>query len=57
MLKKLNMIVTKVVEEDVADKVDIYYIREQFSQIDSVAIIFLCTKDEREEDDWVDEEV
>ena len=50
------MKVIKVVEEDVADKIDTLYILEQFRHIDEVGITFLCTKDEREEDDWVDED-
>lgn len=28
---------------------------EQFRHIDKVGIIFVCTKDEREEDDWIEE--
>lgn len=49
------MKVLKVVEEDVADKIDTYYILELFRHIDKVAITFICTKDEQQEDDWVDE--
>ena len=49
------MKVLKVVEEDISDKVDTFYILEQFRHIDKVAITFLCTKDEREVDDWTDE--
>ena len=50
------MKVVKVVQEDVADKIDTLYILEQFRHIDRVGIIFVCTKDEREEDDWTDED-
>ena len=50
------MKVLKVVQEDIADKIDTAYISEQFRHLDKVAIIFLCTKDEREEDDWTDED-
>lgn len=49
------MKVLKVVEEDIADKIDTYYILELFRHIDKVAITFMCTKDEREVDDWEDE--
>ena len=49
------MKVLKVVEEDVADKIDTFYILELFRHIDKVAITYLCTKDERDLDDWVDE--
>ena len=48
------MKVLKVVEEDIADKIDTLYILEQFRHIDSVAITFLCTKDEREVNDWIE---
>ena len=50
------MKVVKVVQEDVADKIDTAYISEQFRHIDRVGVIFVCTKDEREEDDWTDED-
>ncbi len=49
------MVVIKVVEEDVADKIDTFYILELFRHIDKVAITYMCTKDERDLDDWVDE--
>lgn len=49
------MRVVKIVEEDVSNKVDTSYILEQFRHLDRVGIIFTCTKDEYEEDDWVDE--
>lgn len=49
------MKVVKIVEEDISDKVDTTYILEQFRHLDRVGIIFICTKDEYEEDDWVDE--
>ncbi len=49
------MKVVKIVEEDIADKVDTSYILEQFRHLDQVGITFICTKDEQEEDDWVDE--
>lgn len=49
------MKVLKVVEEDIAHKIDTAYILEQFRHIDKVAITFMCTRDERELDDWTDE--
>jgi len=49
------MKVLKVVEEDIADKIDTYYILELFRHIENVAITFMCTKDEREVEDWIDE--
>lgn len=50
------MRVVKVVEEDVANKIDTLYISDRFKHIGRVAITFICTKDELPEDDWVDEE-
>ena len=49
------MKVVKIVEEDVSEKVDTLYILEQLRHLDRVGIIFICTKDEYEEDDWIDE--
>ncbi len=50
------MQVLKVVEEDIAAKIDTAFILEQFKHIDKVIIAFMCTKDEREVDDWIDED-
>lgn len=50
------MKVLKVVEEDVADKIDTAYILEQFRHLDKVIITFMCTRDEREIEDWSDED-
>jgi len=49
------MKVLKVVEEDISDKIDTYYILELFRHLDNVAITYMCTKNEREIDDWLDE--
>ena len=49
------MKVLKVVEEDISDKIDTYYILELFRRLEKVTITYLCTKDGREVDDWVDE--
>ncbi len=50
------MRVIKVVEEDIADKIDTTYILEQFRHIERVGIIYICTEDEQDEDDWIDED-
>jgi hypothetical protein len=50
------MQVIKVVEEDIASKIDTAYISEQFQHIEKVIITFMCTKDEREVEDWIDED-
>ncbi|MEI6410453.1 MAG: hypothetical protein WCR52_13780 [Bacteroidota bacterium] len=49
------MKVLKIAEEDVADKIDTLYILDLFRHVDRVAITFMCTKDGRTVDDWVDE--
>lgn len=49
------MVVVKVVDQDVADKVDTIYIEEQFSNLQNIGIIYMCTPEGGEEDDWVDE--
>ncbi len=43
-------------EEDIADKIDTTYILEQFRHIERVGIIYICTEDEQDEDDWIDED-
>lgn len=50
------MRVLKIAQEDVADKIDTAYILEQFRHLDKVIITFMCTRDEREIEDWVDED-
>lgn len=51
------MDVTKIVEQEVADKIDTQYVSARFSHVQNVGIVFLCTQDEndQEEDEWVDD--
>ncbi len=51
------MIVVKIVEQEIADKVDTQYVAAQFPHRPNVGITFLCTQDEndQEEDEWIDE--
>ena len=49
------MTVVKIAEQEVADKIDTQYVSEQFSHLANVGITFLCTLDDQEEDDWIDE--
>ena len=49
------MVVVKVVDQDVADKVDTQYIAEQFSNLENVGIVYICTREGGKEDEWVDE--
>lgn len=50
------MNVVKVVDQDIADKVDTQYIESQFTDVPNVGIIYICTLEGGEEDDWVDDE-
>ena len=48
-------IVTKIVEQDVADKVDTTYIAAQLSHLENVGITYVCTDDDQGDDEWMDE--
>ena len=52
------MEVVKIVEEAISDKIDTQYVAAQFSHVQNVGIVFLCTQDEndQEEDEWIDED-
>lgn len=50
------MIVVKVVDQDVAPKIDTQYIEEQFAEVENVGIVYICTSEGGEEDEWIDEE-
>jgi hypothetical protein len=47
--------VVKIAAQEIADKVDTQYVAAQFPHVENVGIIFLCTLDDQEEDEWVDE--
>lgn len=49
------MVVVKVVDEDVENKVDTTYIAEQLTDLPNIGIIYICTSEGGEEDEWVDE--
>jgi hypothetical protein len=49
------MVVVKVADQDIADKVDTQYIAEQFTDMQNIGIVYICTREGGEEDDWVDE--
>jgi len=50
------MVVVKVVDQDIADKVDTQYVEAQLSHLPNIGIIFICTPEGGEEDDWTDED-
>ena len=49
------MQVTKMVDEDISEKVDIDYIEHHFKSVPNVGIIYVCTIESGEEDDWVED--
>jgi len=49
------MIVVKIAEQEIADKIDTQYVTAQFTHVENVGITFLCTLDDQEEDEWVDD--
>ncbi len=51
------MVVVKVVDQYVADKVDTDYISNQFSEVENINIVFICTKGGGEEDDFEEDGV
>ena len=50
------MVVVKVVDQDIADKIDTQYIREQIPNLPNIGIVYICTPEGGEEDDWTDED-
>ena len=48
------MKVTKMVDEDISEKIDIHYIKDQFKEIPNVGIVYICTIEGGEEDDWTE---
>lgn len=49
------MTVVKIAEQEVADKIDTQYVSAQFPHLENVGITFVCTVDDREEDEWIDD--
>jgi hypothetical protein len=56
ILKVNKMVVVKMVDEAVAEKVDTTYIAEKLAHIHNVSIVFVCTEEGGAEDDWIDSE-
>lgn len=48
------MVVVKIVDEAVAEKVDTTYIAEKLAHLKNVSIVFVCTEEGGAEDDWMD---
>lgn len=49
------MKVTKIVDEDISEKVNVDYIEKKFKAIPDVGIVYICTLEGGEEDDWVED--
>lgn len=49
------MEVTKMVDEDISEKVDIDYIENHFKSVPDVRILYICTVESGEEDDWMED--
>jgi len=50
------MIVVKVADHDVFEKVDTQYVEDQLADLEHIGIVFICTSEGGEEDDWTDED-
>ena len=50
------MVVVKVVDEDIAVKIDTQFVEDELSNLHKIGLIFICTREGREEDDWIDED-
>ena len=50
------MLVLKVVDQDISDKVDTQYIQSKFQSILNVGILYICTSEGGEEDEYLDED-
>lgn len=48
-------VVNKIVEQDVADKVDTTYIAAQIPHLLNLGITYVCTNDDQGDDEWMDE--
>ena len=49
------MIVVKVVEQDIADKIDTDFISDHFKGLENIGIVFICTKEGEEERDYIED--
>ena len=49
------MNVVKIVDQDIADKVDTIYIEEQFGNLENIGIVYICTRQGGDDDDWMED--
>jgi len=50
------MEVTKIVDEDIAAKVDTQYVEDQLARVQNVGLLYICTSEGGEEDEWTDDD-
>lgn len=51
------MVVVKVADEDVADKLDTEYVANQFVGLDNIGVIFVCTVEGEDDRDYEEDGV
>ena len=51
------MVVVKVVDEDIANKVDTQYISDQFTGLENIGMVFICLNEGEEDADYVEDGV
>ena len=49
------MIVVKIVEAHIADKIDTEYIEKQLAHLDNINMVFVCARDGEEDADYVED--
>lgn len=49
------MDVIKVVDEDVSHKIDTQFVASQFPELHHVGVLFFCTREGGDDDDWTDD--
>jgi len=50
------MNVVKVADHDVFEKVDTQYVEDLLANLEHIGIVFICTSEGGEEDEWTDED-
>jgi hypothetical protein len=49
------MVVLKIVDEDIADKVDTHFVSSQFTGLENIGMVFICLREGEEDKDYVEE--
>ena len=56
-VETLDMLVVKIVDQDVSDKIDTQYISEQLPAWPNIGITYVCTSEGGEEAEWMEDGV